>query len=44
MEEILELKELLQNQDYEGAMRLVEELEEMSRDGIIDNIAVLNEL
>ena len=38
MEEIIELKKLLHNQDYEGAMRLVEELEEMSKDDRINSI------
>ncbi len=38
MEEILELKELLQKGDIEASLAIVEELEEMSRDDIINNI------
>ena len=38
MEEILELKELLQQQDYQGALLLIEEMEEMGRKAIIDQI------
>lgn len=38
MEEILELKELIQKHDYEGALKLVEELEDMSKKDIINNI------
>ncbi|ERT07118.1 hypothetical protein M595_2859 [Lyngbya aestuarii BL J] len=38
MEEILELKELLLKGDIKGSLAIVEELEEMSRDDIINNI------
>ena len=38
MEEILELKELLLKGDIQGSIAIVEELEEMSRDDIINNI------
>lgn len=38
MEEILELKELLLKGDIQGSLVLVEELEEMSKSGIIDSI------
>ncbi|MGB3402780.1 MAG: DUF29 family protein [Microcoleaceae cyanobacterium] len=38
MEEILELKELLLKGDLQGSLAIVEELEEMSRDDIINNI------
>ncbi|MGB3533357.1 MAG: DUF29 family protein [Microcoleaceae cyanobacterium] len=38
MEEIIELKELLQKGDIKGSLAIVEELEEMSRDDIINNI------
>lgn len=38
MEEILELKELIRKRDYEGALRIVEELEEMSLSDIINEI------
>ena len=35
MEEILELKELIKSHDYNGALKIVEELEEMSRGDIV---------
>ena len=38
MEEILELKQLLLKGDIKGSLAIVEELEEMSRDDIINNI------
>ncbi len=38
MEEILELKELLLKGDIQASLAIVEELEEMSRDDIINNI------
>ncbi len=38
MEEILELKKLLLQNDIQGALLIVEELEEMSRDDIINEI------
>ncbi len=38
MEEILELKELIKKRDYDGAMKIVEEMEEMSKKDIINNI------
>lgn len=38
MEEIFELKRLIQQQDYQGALLLVEEMEEMGRKAIIDKI------
>lgn len=38
MEELLELKNLLLNGDISGALVIVEELEEMSRDDKINNI------
>jgi hypothetical protein len=38
MEEILELKELLLKGDIQGSLAIVKELEEMSRDDIINNI------
>jgi len=38
MEEILELKKLLLQNDIQGALAIVEELEEMSRDDIINEI------
>ena len=38
MEEILELKELIRQHDYDGALKLAEELEEMSKKAIVDNI------
>ncbi len=38
MEEILELKDLLVKQEYESALNLVEEIEEMSRDDKINKI------
>ncbi|GAB4302456.1 MAG: hypothetical protein Fur0025_43230 [Oscillatoriaceae cyanobacterium] len=38
MEEILTLKQLLLKGDIGGALSIVEELEEMSKDDIINNI------
>ena len=38
MEELLELKSLILKQDYDGALALVDELEEMSKKDIINNI------
>ncbi|WP_413163783.1 DUF29 family protein [Capilliphycus salinus ALCB114379] len=38
MEEILQLKELLLKGDIQGSLAIVNELEEMSRDDIINNI------
>ncbi len=38
MEELWELKKLILNRDYNGALALVEELEEMSKKDIINNI------
>ncbi len=38
MEEILELKELLQKGDLKGSLTLVEDLEEMGRKDLINNI------
>ncbi len=38
MEEILALKELLQKGDIQGSLAIVEELEEMSKQDIIDTI------
>ncbi|MEL6579726.1 MAG: DUF29 family protein [Cyanobacteria bacterium J06621_12] len=38
MEEIFELKELIQQRDYQGALLLVEEMEEMGRKAIVDKI------
>jgi len=38
VEEILEVKELIQKHDYKGALKLVEELEYMSNKDIINNI------
>ncbi len=38
MEELLELKQLLLKGDIKGALAMVEELEEMSRDDKINNI------
>ncbi|MEA5536231.1 DUF29 family protein [Crocosphaera sp. XPORK-15E] len=38
MEEILELKELLLKGDIRGSLAIVEDLEEMSKSGIISNI------
>ncbi|MEQ8752249.1 MAG: hypothetical protein RID09_01870 [Coleofasciculus sp. G1-WW12-02] len=39
MEELLELKRLLLKGDTKGALAIVEELEEMSRDDKINNIS-----
>ena len=38
MEELWELKKLILNRDYNGALALIEELEEMSKKDIINNI------
>ncbi|GAB4303204.1 MAG: hypothetical protein Fur0025_44400 [Oscillatoriaceae cyanobacterium] len=38
MDELLELKDLLGRGDISGALAIVEELEEMSRKDIINNI------
>ena len=38
MEEILELKELLEKRDYPNALLLVEEMEEMGKKAIVDKI------
>lgn len=38
MEELLQLKELLKKGDIQGSLAIVEELEEMSKDDIINNI------
>ncbi len=40
MEEILELKDLIQQRDYDGALKLVEELEDMSKKDMINNIHI----
>lgn len=39
MEELLELKKLLLNGDIKGSLVIVEELEEMGKSSIIDNIS-----
>jgi ribosomal protein S17E len=38
MEEILELKGLIQQQDYQNALLLVEQMEEMGRKAIINQV------
>ena len=38
MEEIIELKEPIQKHDYDGALKIVNELEEMAKDHITNCI------
>ena len=41
MEELIELKHLLLKGDIQGSLTIVEELEEMSKNDIINNISVM---